>query len=258
MIVEDGVYLKVVMRNNSSAKRNLRDGFKKADDHLKKVEKEREKFDKAQAKAKSDKKKSSSKSKATFTPPPADPRVQPFFDLREGKLRALVSIRNAASYAHLVDAIGDEEFEWHLRIPLTRDIDVFHVADEVGERGCFVLMEPLITLVPGTLRQRNLPAEFERAGAKLVLLPRTDSKAGFESFLEDIGVMIGAGLDRKAAVRAITHNPAAFMGLGDRLGTLSEGKRANLLIFSGDPFQPDTKLDAVMLDGKFVSGDMDQ
>ena len=89
MIVEDGVYLKVVMRNNSSAKRNLRDGFKKADDHLKKVEKEREKFDKAQApKAKGDKKKSSSKSKSkeTFVPPPADPRVQPFFDLREGKL----------------------------------------------------------------------------------------------------------------------------------------------------------------------------
>ena len=209
MIVEDGVYLKVVMRNNSSAKRNLRDGFKKADDHLKKVEKEREKFDKAQAKAKGDKKKSSSKSKSkeTFVPPPADPRVQPFFDLREGKLRALVSIRNAASYEHLIDAIGDEEFEWHLRVPLTRDIDVFHVADKVGERGCFVLMEPLITLVPGTLRQRNLPAEFERAGAKLVLLPRTDSKAGFESFLEDVGVMIGAGLDRKAAVRAITPQP---------------------------------------------------
>ncbi|MDG1051072.1 MAG: amidohydrolase family protein [Planctomycetota bacterium] len=254
MIVEDGAYLKVVMRNSSSAKRNLRDGFKKADDHLKKVAKEREKFDKAQAKAKADKK----KSKAVFVAPAADPRVQPFFDLREGKLRALVSIRNAASYAHLVDAVGEEDFEWHLRVPLTRDIDVFHVTEEVGERGCFVLMEPLITLVPGTLRQRNLPAEFERAGAKLVLLPRTDSKAGFESFLEDVGVMIGAGLDRKAAVRAITHNPASFMGLGERLGSLSEGKRANLLIFSGDPFQPDTKLDAVMLDGKFVSGDMDQ
>ena len=254
MIVEDGAYLKVVMRNSSSAKRNLRDGFKKADDHLKKVAKEREKFDKAQAKAKADKK----KSKAVFVAPAADPRVQPFFDLREGKLRALVSIRNAASYAHLVDAVGEEDFEWHLRVPLTRDIDVFHVTEEVGERGCFVLMEPLITLVPGTLRQRNLPAEFERAGAKLVLLPRTDSKAGFESFLEDVGVMIGAGLDRKAAVRAITHNPASFMGLGERLGSLSEGKRAYLLIFSGDPFQPDTKLDAVMLDGKFVSGDMDQ
>jgi len=258
MIVEDGVYLKVVMRNSSSAKRNLRDGFKKADEHLEKVEKAREKFEKDKDKKKDDKKSSSSKSKEKFVPPAADPRVQPFFDLREGKLRALVSIRNAASYAHLVDAVGDEEFEWHLRIPLTRDIDVFHVKDEVGERGCFVLMEPLITLVPGTLRQRNLPAEFQRAGAKLVLLPRSDSKAGFESFLEDVGVMIGAGLDRKAAVRAITHNPATFMGLGDRLGSLGEGKRANLLIFSGDPFQPDTKLDAVMLDGKFVSGDMDQ
>ena len=155
-----------------------------------------------------------------------------------------------------MDAVGEEEFEWHLRVPLTRDIDVFHVKDKVGEHGCFVLMEPLITLMPGTMRQRNLPAEFERAGAKLVLIPRRDNEAGFKAFLEDVGVMIGAGLDRKAAVQALTHRPATFLGLEESVGSLQEGRRANLLIFNGDPFQPGTKLDAVMLDGKFVSGDM--
>lgn len=252
MIVEDGVYVKAVMRNSSSAKRNLTDGFKKADAHLKKVESEREKFEK---KNKDDKKKKGSKD---FVPPKPDANVQAFLDLREGKLQMLFSIRDAAGWAHLLHAIGEEEFQWHLRVPLTRDINVFHVKDEIGAKGCYTIMEPLITLMPGTMRQRNLPAEFDRAGAKLVLIPRSDSPGGFEQFLEDVGTMISAGLDRKAAIRAITMHPAGFLGLGDRVGTLAEGKRANLVVFSGDPFQPGTKIDGVMLDGRFVTGDIDQ
>lgn len=252
MIVEDGVYVKAVMRNSSSAKRNLTDGFKKADAHLKKVESEREKFEK---KNKDDKKKKGSKD---FVPPKPDANVQAFLDLREGKLQMLFSIRDAAGWAHLLHAIGEEEFQWHLRVPLTRDINVFHVKDEIGAKGCYTIMEPLITLMPGTMRQRNLPAEFDRAGAKLVLIPRSDSPGGFEQFLEDVGTMISAGLDRKAAIRAITMHPAGFLGLGDRVGTLAEGKRANLVVFSGDPFQPGTEIDGVMLDGRFVTGDIDQ
>ena len=251
MILEDGVYVKAVMRNSSSAKRNLRDGFKEADAHLKKVETEREKFEK---KNKDDKKKGSK----DFVPPKPDANVQAFLDLREGKLQMLFSIRDAAGWAHLLHAIGEEQFQWHLRVPLTRDINVFHVKDEIGEKGCYTIMEPLITLMPGTMRQRNLPAEFDRAGAKLVLIPRSDSLGGFEQFLADVGTMISAGLDRKAAIRAITMHPAGFLGLGDRVGSLAEGKRANLVVFSGDPFQPGTKIDGVMLDGRFVTGDIDQ
>ena len=252
MIVEDGVYVKAVMRNSSSAKRNLTDGFKEADAHLKKVESEREKFEK---KNKDDKKKKGSKD---FVPPKPDANVQAFLDLREGKLQMLFSIRDAAGWAHLLHAIGEEEFQWHLRVPLTRDINVFHVKDEIGAKGCYTIMEPLITLMPGTMRQRNLPAEFDRAGAKLVLIPRSDSPGGFEQFLEDVGTMISAGLDRKAAIRAITMHPAGFLGLADRVGTLAEDRRANLVVFSGDPFQPGTEIDGVMLDGRFVTGDIDQ
>ncbi|MEM6673657.1 MAG: amidohydrolase family protein [Planctomycetota bacterium] len=274
MILEDGVYLKVVMQNSGAKKRNLREGFEKADEYLDEVKKAREEFEEKQKKSKKSKSKKKDDDEKDddkeeddkkkddepkeFVPPEVDPRVQPFFDLREGDLRALVSVRNAASFVHLVDAIGDEEFEWHLRIPLTRDCNIFHVKEDIGETGCFVLMEPLITLMPGTMRQRNLPAEFDRAGAKLVLLPRRDDVRSLQSLYDDVGVMIAAGLDRKAAVRALTHNPAAFLGLDDRIGMLAEGKRANLVVFSGDPFQPGTEIDAVMVDGEFVSGDIDQ
>ena len=58
------------------------------------------------------------------------------------------------------------------------------------------------------------------------------------------------------AYRATT--PADMLGLGDEVGPLEEGKRANLLVLSGAPFQPGTKIDAVLLDGEFVIGDIDQ
>ena len=101
-----------------------------------------------------------------------------------------------------------------------------------------------------------MPAEVERAGAQLILIPRRDSEAGFKALLEDVGVMIGAGLERSSAIQALTQRPATFLGLEDRVGSLQEGRRANLLVFNGDPFQPGTKLEAVMLDGKIVSGEM--
>lgn len=254
MLLEDGVYLKVVMRNSARNKRNLTEGFEKADEYLEEVEEKRKEFEEKKEKEEDKKKQKEMK----FEEPPVDPRVQPFFDLREGELRALVSIDSAAAYDHLIDAIGDEEFEWHLRIPLSRDIDVFHVKDKIGEKGVYCLMEPLITLMPGTMRQRNLPAEFDRAGAELVLVPRTDNRSGFDSFRGDVGVLISAGLDRTSAIRAMSKNAADFLGLGDRLGTLEEGKQANLVVYSGDPFEPGTKIDAVMLDGTFVIGDVNQ
>ncbi|MEZ6016710.1 MAG: amidohydrolase family protein [Planctomycetota bacterium] len=272
MIVKDGAYLKVVMRPSSSNKRNLKKGFEAVEKYRDKVEKEREKWEKKNkpsSKSSSDKKgddaadekkeesksSSSKKKESPFVPPAPDEETAPWLAVVEKKLPLLVTIDSAAAYDHFIDALGKEDVDWSLRIGLSREIDVFYVKEKIGKQGCYVLIDPEITLHPGTMRQRNLPAEFDRAGAKVVLLPRSDSASGFESWLEDVGVLIGAGLDRKAAVRGVTQYAADFLGLGAELGTLAEGKRANLLILSGDPFEPGTEVDAVMLDGQIVHGE---
>ena len=117
-------------------------------------------------------------------------------------------------------------------------------------------MEPEITLHPGTMRQRNLPAEFSRAGAKLVLVPRTDSTTGLRDWLRHTAELVAAGLDRQTAIRALTLEAAAVLGLDERLGSLEPGKDANLIILNGDPFEVGTKVEAVMLDGEFVHGEV--
>lgn len=258
MILKDSVYLKVVMAANRSAKNNLSEGFDRADKWLEKEAKNREKWDKA--KEKFDKEKDEEKKKeldpGPYVPEEQDEKAQAFLDLRAGELKALISISDAASYLHLLDAIGDEEFAWDLRVPLNRNSDVFYVKEKIGEKGLRVAMEPELSLHPGTMRQRNLPAEFSRAGAKLVLLPRAGSTGSMKEWLRDTAEIVAAGLDYQTALRAMTLEAAALLGLEEELGSLEAGKAANLIILSGDPFEVGTEVDAVMLDGAFVHGEV--
>lgn len=288
MILADNVYLKIILRATGSSKKMIKDGFKEADKYLEKEKKNREKWEKAQAKKKKKKKSSSKKDDKDddekkdddeekkddddekkddakkesedddkYVPLVPDAEAQAFLDLRAKTLRALVSISSAAQYEHLLDAIGDEEFDWDLRIGLTRNTDIFHVKDKIGASGRRVVFEPTLTLHPGTMRQRNLPAEFARAGAKIVLVPRFDSSTAYASWLRNVGECVAAGLDRDVALRALTQEPADLLGLGERLGSLEAGKDANLIFLKGDPFEPGTTVEAVMIGGKFEYGEVD-
>jgi imidazolonepropionase-like amidohydrolase len=132
------------------------------------------------------------------------------------------------------------------------DLDV----DGIGDRKCRVVMEPSISYHPGTMRQRNLPAELSRAGAKLVLIPRSDAQPDHKTWLSAAGELVNAGLDRQVALRAMTLEPAELLGVEKRVGSLEKGKDANLLFLNGDPFQPSTRIQAVMIEGQVVYGEV--
>ncbi len=195
-------------------------------------------------------------SKEKFVPPEPDPKVKPFLELRSDRLRAMMSITKAADYLHLLDVIEKEEFPWFLQVPLRDDIDLYEVAPKIGERGLRVVLTPLITLQPNTRRERNLPAELQRAGAKVALVPRGDRVEDHQRWMFDVGRLVAAGLDRQAALASVTLEPARALGLEERLGSLDKGKDANLVLWSGDPFEPQSRIQAVMLEGRFVNGEV--
>jgi len=262
MLVADDVYLKVLLRANSASKKMIRDGFEEADKYKEEVAKAREKWEKEKEKAEKEKKKKEEDrdpekmNVGPFVPPEPKPEALAFQQLRDGELKALVSVTSAADYLHWTDSFGEEEFGWDLRIPASRNLDIFHVKRDIGSRGVRVVMEPTMSLHPNTRRLRNLPAELAESGAKLVLVPRSDGMADQRDWRHDTAGLVWAGLDRGTALRAMTLEPAELMGLGERLGSLSAGKDANILFFDGDPFEPGTELEAVMLEGEVVHGEM--
>lgn len=63
------------------------------------------------------------------------------------------------------------------------------------------------------------------------------------------GNAVREGLPKAAALAAITHNVARAFGM-TKHGALSAGHRANVVVWSGDPFELDTRLEHVLINGK--------
>ncbi len=61
--------------------------------------------------------------------------------------------------------------------------------------------------------------------------------------------MIAAGLSEDAALAALTTTPASLLGLGDRMGTIDNGKMANLVITNKPYFNEKAKVKYVFVDG---------
>lgn len=301
MLLKDDVYLKIAMRSDSASKKRVRDGFKKADEHEEKVKKAREKWDKEKDKksAKKDDKKEEKKEEKPdekklagvdgqdagpeaaeeakpdaknekksdgFVPPEADDKSRSFVEMREGKLRALVTFSSASDWLHWLDVLGEEKIGFDVRLLLNQDSDLFYVfnkseyeldADGIGDRKIHAVVDPVLTYTPNTRRVRNLPMELARAGAKVCFTPRVDELRGYKAWLSNVSELVGAGMTHDTALRALTLNPAEMLSIGDRVGSIEKGKDANFVFLDGDPFQPATRIQAVMLDGNIVFGEVD-
>lgn len=75
--------------------------------------------------------------------------------------------------------------------------------------------------------------------------------------LRELQLMAENGYEPEQALVAATSSAAELMGLHDELGTIAPGKRADLVIVEGDPFEFKTlaqRIEAVYMDGERVAG----
>jgi imidazolonepropionase-like amidohydrolase len=73
--------------------------------------------------------------------------------------------------------------------------------------------------------------------------------------LRELELMASHGFTPEQALVAATSSAAALMGLEDRLGTLSPGRIADLVVVDGDPFDFATlagRIEQVWKDGRRV------
>jgi imidazolonepropionase-like amidohydrolase len=75
-----------------------------------------------------------------------------------------------------------------------------------------------------------------------------------ESLRLGAAAYVRAGMDKNTARRALTGDAAAIAGVAGRVGSLTPGLDADLVLWSGDPVQLTSSVDAVYIDGKRVVG----
>jgi imidazolonepropionase-like amidohydrolase len=66
------------------------------------------------------------------------------------------------------------------------------------------------------------------------------------------GYAMRGGLPFEAALAAVTIVPARLAGVDDRVGSIEVGKDADLVLWSGTPFEPTSRIVAVFVNGKLL------
>ena len=92
------------------------------------------------------------------------------------------------------------------------------------------------------------PARLMAAGVPVSLTTHRLKSRG--DFRKNIAKAIEHGLDRDEALAAVTINPARLMRAEDRLGTIEEGRIANVVIVEGDLFEPSDSIREVWVAGR--------
>jgi len=128
------------------------------------------------------------------------------------------------------------------------------LADVIAERGVPVLIGPLMTSRSKVeLRQRSLrnPGLLAAAGVEISIV--TDHPVVPVNFLVLQAILaVKEGLDPEVALRSLTLHPARVMGVLDRLGSLTAGKDADIVVWSGDPLDIRSRVLAAWVAGRLA------
>ena len=190
----------------------------------------------------------------------ADPVKTPADAKLDALAAALAGQRKVVFAAHRADDICTairviDEFK--LKGAIALGTEAYLVADELAGRKIPVVVHPPMQRPGGAMETVNTllatAAVLKAKGVPVVL------GTNFEGYVpkqrnvrHEAAVAAANGLGHAGALAAITQDAAAFLGVGDKYGSLAAGKVADVVLYDGDPFETTTKVTLTVMAGRVV------
>ncbi|MDQ1606314.1 MAG: hypothetical protein QOJ18_681 [Microbacteriaceae bacterium] len=141
--------------------------------------------------------------------------------------------------------------EFGYRLVINHGTEGFKLADILAEREIPVIFGPMITSRSKVeLKDRAIAnlAAIARAGVKVAIT--TDAPVVPINFLvHQASFAVKDGLPRDVAIEALTVNPASILGLDDRVGSITPGLDGDIVVWSGDPLDVNSRAERVLIAG---------
>jgi hypothetical protein len=146
--------------------------------------------------------------------------------------------------------------DYRVKLIVRGGAEAWMLADRLAAAKIPVLAGAMTSIPAGftTLGQRQEnPTLLAKAGVAVTLIGNA-SGGSSEAFTArnvryEAGNAVAYGMDWNAALRAITLTPAETFGVSDRVGSLAVGKLADVVIWSGDPFEFASRAEQVFVSG---------
>ena len=180
-----------------------------------------------------------------------DLKMEILADLLDGKIKAMVSAHRASD---IVTALRIQR-EFGFPMVLEGASEAYLVIDEIKEAGVPVIIHPKMIRPFGEAKNSSFEtaAKLHEAGIPVLF------QSGYESYVPktrvakfEAAIAAANGLGMENTLHALTIGAAEMLGINDRVGSLEEGKDADLVLFDGDPFEYLTNVEAVIIDGNVV------
>lgn len=179
--------------------------------------------------------------------------LQAMIPVVEGRLPLLVAADKVTDIEAALKLARDNR----LRIMIAGAAEGWMVADKLAAANVPVLTGAMNN-IPGSFNTLGQMQEnaglMRRAGVKVLLIGNAgggDEEAfNVRNLKQEGGNAISYGMSWNDALRAVTLAPAEAFGVSDRLGSLQAGRTANVVIWSGDPFEFNTRAERVFVHGR--------
>jgi imidazolonepropionase-like amidohydrolase len=190
----------------------------------------------------------------------ADPKIQPpvynakyeaLAPVFDGSLPVILSVEKAKDIELAIKFVKDEKIKAIFR----GCAQGFKVADKIKASGIPVIIDSLYQGPAEPEDGYDAPyrnvVELAKAGITILFSSGDDPSAG-KDLTYHAAKAVAFGLDRDAAIKALTIDPAKVFGVEARLGSLEAGKDADLFICSGDPMDARTDVKVLFIAGRKV------
>lgn len=183
---------------------------------------------------------------------------KPEFDM---KLEALLPVIKrqlvVKAHAHRADDIVTAiriAREFNLDMTIEHCTEGWLIPDVIREYGCDVVVGPLLTdRSKVELKNQSLkaPAILADHGIRVAIM--TDHPCvPVQHLMLCAALCVREGMDSREALKAVTINAARACRIDDRVGSLEPGKDADMVLYTGHPFDYMTKVYMTIINGKIV------
>lgn len=149
--------------------------------------------------------------------------------------------------------------EFGVRLSVEHCTEGYMIAEYLKVGDAKIVLGPLATeRCKIELKELTMaaPGIMEKNGIEFAIC--TDHPVIIESYLLlSAALAVREGLSEEGALRSVTINAARAAGIDDRVGSISRGKDADIVIFNGNPLDIRNKPVCVLIDGKIVYSALD-
>jgi imidazolonepropionase-like amidohydrolase len=187
---------------------------------------------------------SATKGKGTYYP-----EMQALLPVVRGQMNLMVNVNEAKEILAAIKWVKEKKIA---KVIFSGVAEGWRVAEDIAKANIPVLAGPILELPTRDYDRYDKPyanpALMAKAGVK-VAIKTDDGNLNYRNLPYHAGFAAAYGMGREQALRSITIVPAEIFGVADKMGSIEQGKIANLFICNGDPFEPKTQVTEVFVGG---------